>query len=171
MPYELKPKDIKRRLTTCKQLLQRQKREGFLYRIATGNIKWIHYDNTKRRRSGKFAYALTSAPKPNIHGSKLLLCIWWDQLCIVYHELLKPTETISGDHYRLQLMHLSRTLKKKWPLYEYRHDKGILEPDNGKSHIAKRVKTYLETPKREVVPQPPYSPEVARPIITCTLTE
>ncbi|GBP16738.1 Mariner Mos1 transposase [Eumeta japonica] len=33
--------------------------------------------------------------KPNIHGSKVMLSIWWDQLSIVYYELLKLTETIT----------------------------------------------------------------------------
>ena len=28
--------------------------------------------------------------------SKVMLCIWWDQLGVVYYELLKPTETITG---------------------------------------------------------------------------
>ena len=40
------------------------------------------------------AHASTSTTKPNIHGSKVMLCIWWDQLGVVYYELLKPTETI-----------------------------------------------------------------------------
>ncbi|KAG5318735.1 MOS1T transposase, partial [Pseudoatta argentina] len=39
-------------------LLQRQKRKGFLHRIVTGDEKWIHYDNPKRRKSwGKPGHA------------------------------------------------------------------------------------------------------------------
>ncbi|GFU46172.1 uncharacterized protein TNCV_2155151 [Trichonephila clavipes] len=30
--------------------------------------------------------------------------IWWDQLDVMYYELLKPTETITGDRYRTQLL-------------------------------------------------------------------
>ncbi|GFT02501.1 uncharacterized protein TNCV_1487281 [Trichonephila clavipes] len=30
--------------------------------------------------------------------------IWWDQLGVMYYELLKPTETITGDRYRVQLL-------------------------------------------------------------------
>ncbi|GFX53893.1 uncharacterized protein TNCV_1598391 [Trichonephila clavipes] len=30
--------------------------------------------------------------------------IWWDQLGVVYYELLKRTETITGDRYRTQLL-------------------------------------------------------------------
>ncbi|GFW67653.1 uncharacterized protein TNCV_3445251 [Trichonephila clavipes] len=30
--------------------------------------------------------------------------IWWDQLDVVYYELLKPTETITGDRHRMKLL-------------------------------------------------------------------
>ncbi|GFY20372.1 uncharacterized protein TNCV_210041 [Trichonephila clavipes] len=29
---------------------------------------------------------------------------WWDELGVVYYELLKPTETITDDRYRTQLL-------------------------------------------------------------------
>ncbi|KAG5319036.1 MOS1T transposase, partial [Pseudoatta argentina] len=64
---------------------------------------------------------------------------------------------ITGDRYRLQLMRLSRALKEKRPLYAQRHDKVILLHDNARPHVAKPVKTYLETLKWEVLPHPPYS--------------
>ena len=79
----------------------------------------------------------------------------------VYYELLKPTETITGDRYRTQLMRLSRALKDKRPQYNEKHDKVILQHDNARSHVAKIVKTYLETLKWEVLPHPPYSLDVA----------
>jgi len=79
----------------------------------------------------------------------------------VYYELLKPTETITGDRYRTQLMRLSRTLKDKRPQYNERHDKVILQHDNAQPHIAKVVKTYLKTLKWEVLSYPPYFPDVA----------
>ena len=60
--------------------------------------------------------------------------------------LLKPSETITGDWYRTQLMRLSRALKDKRPQYNERHDKVILQHDNARPlHVAKVVKTYLET--------------------------
>jgi len=34
VPYELKPRDLERRFFICEELLQRQKRKGFLHRIA-----------------------------------------------------------------------------------------------------------------------------------------
>ena len=148
VPYELKPRDEERRFFICEQLLQRQNRKGYLHCIATGDEKWIRYDNPKRKKS-------------NIHGSKLMLRIWWDQQGVVYYGLLQPKETIRGDRYRLQLMRLSRALKEKRPQYEQINDKVILQHDNARPHVARPVKTYLETLKWEVLPHPPYSPDIA----------
>ena len=40
---------------------------------------------------------------------------------VIHYELLKPNETITGEGYRTQLMHLSRALRGKRPQYEQRH--------------------------------------------------
>ena len=58
-------------------------------------------------------------------------------------------------------MRLSRALKDKHPQYDERHDKVILQHDNSRPHLATVVKTYLETLKWQVLPHPPYSPDVA----------
>ncbi|GFW65690.1 mariner Mos1 transposase [Trichonephila clavipes] len=86
-----------------------------------------------------------------------MLSIWWGQLGAV----LKPTETITVDRYRTQLIHLSRTLKDKRPQYNERHDKVILQHDNARPHVAKMVKPYLETLKGEVLHHPQYSPDLS----------
>jgi len=51
MSYDLKPRNVERRLFACEQLLKRQRRKGFLHRIITEDEKWVHYDNPKRRKS------------------------------------------------------------------------------------------------------------------------
>ncbi|GFW32652.1 mariner Mos1 transposase [Trichonephila clavipes] len=144
------------------KLLARQRRKGFLLRIVTGDEKWVRYDNPKRRISWEYPdYASTSTAKPNIHDYMVMLSICWDQLGVVYNELLKPTETITGDRYRTQLMRLSRALKDKPSQYTERHDKVILQHDIARPHVAKVVKTYFETLKWEVLPHPLYSPDLA----------
>jgi len=69
---------------------------------------------------GPPGHASTSTAE--IHGKKVMLCIWWDQLGVVYYELLKPNEIIIGALYRTQLMRLSRALKEKRAYYYSRHD-------------------------------------------------
>ena len=80
----------------------------------------------------------STSAKPNIYGKKLMLCIWWDQLDVVYYELLKPNETITLN--RKQLMRLSRALKEKRAHYYSKHDKIILLHDNARPHVAAPVK-------------------------------
>ncbi|KAG5325333.1 MOS1T transposase, partial [Pseudoatta argentina] len=67
----------------------------------------------------------------------------------------------TGDRYRLQLIRLSRALREKRPEYEQKHDKVIFLHDNVRPHVTKVVKKYLETLKWDVLPHPPYSPDIA----------
>ncbi|GJQ74610.1 hypothetical protein Trydic_g21466 [Trypoxylus dichotomus] len=88
---------------------------------------------------------------------------WWDQVDVIYYELLKPNETITEQRYRLQLLRLSRALRGKRPQYEQRHERVILQHDkhNAQPYVAKPIQTYLVTLKWEVLPNPPYSPDIA----------
>jgi len=71
------------------------------------------------------------------YDAKLMLCIWWDQLGVVYYELLQLNESITGERYSQQLMQLSRALKQKRQDYAKRHDKMIFQHDNARSHVVK----------------------------------
>ena len=114
-------------------LLERYKKKSFLHRIVTGYEKWIHYDNFKRKKSYvKPGQPAKSTANPNIQGAKVMLCIWWAQKGVLYYELLKPGETINGERYRTQLI-----------------------------HVAIPVKNYFENSGWEVLPHSPYSPDLA----------
>ncbi|UYV65740.1 ALG2, partial [Cordylochernes scorpioides] len=119
---------------------------------------WVPYElkpgNIERRICTK------SSVKPG-HGRKLMLCIWWDLLGVIYYELLQPNETITEERYQQQLMRLSRALKIKRPLYAKRHDKVIYQHDNARPHVAKVVKETLEVLQWDVLPHPLYSPDIA----------
>ena len=90
-----------------------------------------------------------------------MLCIWWDQKGVLYYELLKPGETINGERYRTQLIHLKRVITKKRPEYATRHEAIIFHHDNARPHVVIPVKNYLENSGCEVLPHSPYSPDLA----------
>jgi len=98
-----------------------------------------------------------STVKPNIHGKKLMLCIWWDQLGVVW---VAQTER---DHYSLKSNTIDEpsTQGKTRPGYYSRHNKIILLHDNARPHVAAPVET-LKTLKWEILPHPPYSPVYLR---------
>ena len=80
VPYELTERNKEQRKTTCEILLERFQRKSFLHRIVTGDEKWIYFDNPSRKGSWMSrGDPAKSTPKSNIHGQKVLLCIWWDQ--------------------------------------------------------------------------------------------
>jgi len=121
------------------------------------------YSTTTPRRKNT-TLSPVNRPQYQHHGRtfmvRIVFCIWWDQKSLVYYELLKSGDSITGDRYRLQLIRLSRALREKRPEYEQKHDKVILH-DNARPHVAKVVKQYLETLKWDVLPHPPYSPDIA----------
>ena len=86
---------------------------------------------------------------------------WWDQKGVLYYELLKPGETINGERYRTQLIRLKRAIAEKRPEYATRHEAIIFHHDNARAHVAIPVKNYLENIGWEVLPHPPYSPDLA----------
>ena len=74
--------------------------KSFVHWIVTGDEKWVHYDNPKRKKSYvKPGQTAKSTVKPNIHAAKVMLCIWWDQKGVLYYDPLKPGETINGERY------------------------------------------------------------------------
>ena len=100
-----------------------------------------------------------STAKPNIHGAKVMLCIWWDQKGVLYYELLKLGETTNGERYQTQLIRLKRAIAEKRSEYATRHEAIIFHHDNARPHVTIPVKNYLENSGWEVLPHPPYSPD------------
>ena len=161
VPHELKPRDVKRRFCMSEMLLERHKKRSFLHRIVTGDENSIHYNPKPKKPYVKPGQPAKSTAKPNIHGAKVMLCIWRGQKGVLYYELLKLGETINGEHYRTQLIRLKRAMAEKRPEYATRHEAIIFHHDNARRHVAIPVKNYLENSGWEVLPHPPYSPDLA----------
>jgi [histone H3]-lysine36 N-dimethyltransferase SETMAR len=162
VPHALNDRQMEHRKTICEMLLQRFERKSFLHRIVTGDEKWIYFENPKRKRSWLSpGEAAPSTAKPNRFGRKTMLCVWWDQDGVVYHELLKPGETVNTDRYRQQMINLNHALIEKRPQWARRHGKVILQHDNAPSHTARSVKDTLKTLNWEILSHPPYSPDLA----------
>lgn len=162
LPHELSESAIQNRFNIAVSLFARQKKKSFLWRIVTGDEKWIYFDNPKRKKSWVDpGQPSTSQPKRNIHGQKVMLCIWWDQQGVVYYELLKPNETVTADVYKRQINHLSAELLRKRPAIASNRRKVILLHDNARPHVAQSVKNTLLQLEWEVLPHPAYSPDTA----------
>ena len=87
-----------------------------------------------------------STAKPNIHSTKVMLCIWWDQKGVLYYELLKPGETINGESYRTQLIGLKREIAERRPEYATRHETIIFHHDKARPFCIPFVPVDAERP-------------------------
>ena len=108
-------------------------------------LNWTHY-SMKIRAKRKKSLLQHSYSYSCCEGYAVYL------IGVIYYELLKPNENITGERYRTQLMRLSRALCEKRPQYKQRHEKVIQQHHNARPHVAKLVKTYLETLIWEVLP-------------------
>ena len=117
-------------------LVERHKKKSCLHRIVTGDEKWIDYDNHKRKKSYvKPGQSAKLTAKPNIHGAKVMLCIWCDQKGVLFYELLKPDNTINGECYQTQLIRLKRAIAEKFQEYATRHEAIIFHHDNARQPV------------------------------------
>ena len=51
----------------------------------------------KKKSWGLPVHASTLSARLNIHAANVMLCILWIQVGIIYYELLKPNETVTGE--------------------------------------------------------------------------
>jgi [histone H3]-lysine36 N-dimethyltransferase SETMAR len=162
VPHELNERQMENRKNTCEILLQRHVRKTVLHRVVTGDEKWIYFKNPKRKKSWVSpGQPSTSTAKPDRFGKKTMLCVWWDQTGVVYDELLKSGETVNTDRYQQQMINLNHALVEKRPEWATRHGKVILLHDNAPAHKAKRVHDTIKALGWELLPHPPYSPDLA----------
>lgn len=162
VPHELNDRQKEKRKTTCEILLERQNRSRFLHRIITGDEKWIHFVNPDPHKHWVGpGERVQGTPVRNIHGKKTLLCIWWDMKGVLYYEMLKPGETVTSERYRQQIINLNHALIEKRPEWARRKVKPILQHDNARPHVGKLVLDTVKALKWEILPHPPYSPDVA----------
>ena len=93
----------------------------------------------------------------------MVLCVLWDQVGVVYYELLKPGETVYTKRYQQQLTDLywRIVLLEKRPDYRKKQHKVIFLHDNAPTCMAKPVRDMLEAFNWEVLPYAAYSSDLA----------
>lgn len=162
VPHKLSEINIAQRLSICASLASRHKKKSFLWKIVTGDEKWLYYDNpvNKKQWLSPGQVPLPVA-KPEIHRKKVMLSVWWDQKGIIYYEFLEPKQTITAELYSRQLMRLSQALDQKRPYSGKGNRKVVLLHDNARPHVAKKTQATIERLGWEVLPHPAYSPDLA----------
>jgi histone-lysine N-methyltransferase SETMAR len=161
VPHQLSEDNKAQRRNICSSLITRHEREPFLHRIVTGDEKWVLYVNTTRKNQWlSRGQRPVPTARPGLHPRKVMLCVWWDIVGIIHFELLEPGQTITADLYCQQLDRLQQALIEKRPALVNRRGV-ILQHDNARPHSAKITQQKIRDLGWEVLPHPPYSPDIA----------
>ena len=162
VPHTLSEGNKLQRLNTCVSLIAKFERKDFLWKLVTGDEKWIYFDNPDNRKSwcnpGDASEFIT---KRNVLQKKVMLCVWWDMKGILYYELLQPGQTVTSERYSEQLKHLDRAIGQKREFSGKGRRKVILHHDNARPHVASTTLRTITELGWEVLPHPAYSPDVA----------
>ncbi len=76
VPHKLTEMNLLNRLNTCVYLSSKFRKKDFLYKIVTGDEKWIYLENPKKKKYWlNPGQAAPQVPKRDIHGKKVLLCV------------------------------------------------------------------------------------------------
>lgn len=163
VPRMLTPENKERRLECCQALLNRYKNEGeeFLLKIVTGDESWIHhYDPEEKRQS--MEYRRPSSPRPRKFktipsAKKVLLTVFWDSSTTYLKEYLEGGNTVNSERYIETL----RNLRRRVCRVRNTTEPILLLHDNARPHTSRATTEALDRLKFEVLPHPPYSPDLA----------
>ena len=149
---------MKRRVQICHSLLYRKRRFDWLKDIITGDETWVLYINHSRKKQWvDEGEDPIKEPKPDLHPKKVMMSIWWDSQGVIYYELLPENTTVKSKLYCKQINSLASAIKEKRPC----KDKIIFLHDNARAHTAKRCCKKIKKLGWEIMPHPPYSPDIS----------
>lgn len=158
VPHNLSANDRARRAEAATSLLSYRRTDAWLDSIVTGDEKWCLYVNVKRKRAWvNKNEPPQQQPKDELHPRKVMLCIWWDSRGVIHYELLPPGTSINAELYCQQLQRLADKLVEVRP----RHGLVRFLHDNARPHVARATRQKILELGWEVLPHPPYSPDLA----------
>jgi len=166
VPRQLTDAHKETRLQISQQLKIRYSTEGegFFKRIVTCDETWIHhYEPESKRQSIEWKHTASPTRKKfrtQSSADKVMLTVFWDFQGPIYCDFLEGQRTINSQYYSDILENKIRPAirtKRRGLLTEG----VILLHDNARPHTAQLTKEKLQKLRWEILPHPPYSPDLA----------
>ncbi|VEN48760.1 unnamed protein product [Callosobruchus maculatus] len=135
-----------------------------LQRVITGDGSWV-YGHDMETKAQSSQWKLPHEPRPKKarqvrSNVKALLTVFFDCRCMVHHEFLPQVSTVNKKYYLQAMRNLRGAIRQKRPdLWKNKH--WLLHHDNGPAYTSLLVREYLAKNNTVMVPQSPYSPDMA----------
>lgn len=165
VPRRLTDDHKDQRRTICAELLARYEADGdnFLSNIVTGDETWIHHFEAETKRQSMEWHHTNSPSKKKFKAvpsaGKVMATVFWDSEGVILFDVLPHGGTINSEVYCATL----RKLKKRFQRVR-RHKNAnelLILHDNARPHTSLRTREELTKLQWTVLPQPPYSPDLA----------
>lgn len=137
--------------------------DGFIERFLTMDECWVHhFEPETKKQSMQWKHTFSPPPKKAkvvSSAGKVMASVFWDAKGVVFVDYLEKGQTINGEYYSNLLRQLREAIKKKRP---GKLTKGVLyHQDNAPPHKSVVAMATVRDCGFELVPHPPYSPDLA----------
>ncbi|UYV61764.1 EPHX1 [Cordylochernes scorpioides] len=137
---------------------------NLLQRVITGDEAWVYgYDVETKAQSSQWKLSYEPRPKKarQVRSNvKVLLTVFFDCRGVVHHEFLPQGRTVNKE-YHLQVMRNLREAIRQKRLDLWKNKNWLLHHDNAPAHTSLLVRDFLAKNNTLMMPQPPYSPDLA----------
>ncbi|UYV79403.1 K02A2.6-like [Cordylochernes scorpioides] len=137
---------------------------NLLQRVITGDEAWVYgYDVETKAQSSQ--WKLPHEPRPKKarqvrSNVKVLLTVFFDCRGVVHHEFLPQGRTVNKEYYLQVMRNLREAIRQKRPDL-WKNKNWLLHHDNAPAHTSLLVRDFLVKNNTLMIPQPPYSPDLA----------
>ncbi|GAB1860480.1 Histone-lysine n-methyltransferase setmar-like protein [Camponotus japonicus] len=135
-----------------------------LKRVITGDETWVYgYDVETKAQSSQWKQSDEPRPKKarQVRSNvKVLLTVFFDYNGVVHHEFLPQGRTVNKQYYLEVMRRLREAIRKKRPNL-WKDNSWLLHHDNAPAHTSLLVSSFLAKTNTIIMPQPPYSPDLA----------
>jgi transposase len=138
--------------------------ENFLKTIVTGDETWVYgCDVETKAHSSQWVGQGSPRPKKarmSQSNLKVMLVVFFDWQGVIHYEFVPRGQTVNNELYVAVLKHLREAVRRKRPQL-WTNQSWVLHHDNAPAHLSFLVCNFLAKNEMTVVPQPPYSPDLA----------
>lgn len=165
VPKMLTEDHKRQRLETSHEVLKLygEEDEAFLDSIVTGDETWVyHFTPESKQQSMEWRHSFSPKKrkfKVTQSAKKIMASVFWDRKGVLLIDFMPTGTTINAAAYCETLEKLKKAIKNKRPGML---TKGVrLLHDNARPHVARDTKALLDNFGWDVLPHPPYSPDLA----------
>lgn len=154
---------IRKNISTANLALYKRNPSEFLRRFITVDETWVHHYTPETKEQSKQwigpGEPIPKKAKTIFSANKVMATVFWDARGIIHIDYLEKGKTITGQYYANLLQRLSKEVKIKRP--HLAKKKILFHHDNAPSHTSIVAMAKINDLKFELMPHPPYSPDLA----------